>query len=295
MPDEVNPTQDTSPPVQENEPAFLSAPTDEQPAAAPPPKKEAEAEYEPPSWTTQPISEPSYQPQYQPQYQTPPPQYQQQFSPPQWTPPPPQMPPPQQNITLEQFVQNPQAVFEATREQAKREALQSILPIVQEMQSVRDRVRQLDDFGRKQHENNVSGAFEQTRAAIREAGYKGIFAKDPAFKNKAVQDRVDAAVRGYLARATEQAYVYNDYSGYASAMKPSILRAILNWAKEESGWGQGGGQPVQYSGGLVEQGTAQPPQASYAIDEDLRDAARRMGVDESVLRKSIEERKRLGW
>jgi len=299
MPEEVNPTQDTSAP-QENTPAFLESTDKPETPPAPPPKEE---EFVPPEWTTKPIQEP-YTPQYtQPSY-TPAPQYQQptqypawaQYQqPPQYTPPPQQyVPPPQPQITLEQFVQNPQAAFEAAQQRAKQEALREVAPALQQMSAMAARLQQLDDFGRRQHDAAVSGGFEQARAAVRD-GYKQVFSKDPAFKNKAVQERVDQAVRGYLARATEQAHVYGDFSGYANAARPSTLNAILQWAKDEAGWGRGGGEPVQYQGGFVEQGRGQPQQPRADIDDDLRDAARRMGVDESVLAARIAERKKLGW
>jgi hypothetical protein len=176
---------------------------------------------------------------------------------------------------------------------AKQELMREFAPVVGELQATRARLNVLDNFGKQQHEASVAGAFEQTRAAVRDKGYKEIFAKDPAFRNPAVQQRVDQAVRGYLARATEQAHVYGDYSGYQSAARPSVLKAILQWAKDEAGWTEGAGKPIQIQGGFVETGRGQPQQARPDLDEGLSDAAREMKVDPARLARALDERKKL--
>ena len=300
MPDqEVNPTTET-PPVeapQENQPAFLSEAQEQAPppAAAPPAEEPA---FEP-AWLTKPIqAEPQYQPAYTPQQYAPPqPQYVPQYQPaPQYIPQPQQYAPPQPpQMTLEQFVQNPQAAFEMTRERAKQEALASLMPVVQEVQAVRGRQQQIEAFQRQAHEGSVAQAFEQTRAVIRDTGYKGVFAKDPAIRNKDVQKALDEAVTGYLAHATQLANAYGDYSGYRNAADPATMKLILQWAKDKAGWGEGAKPPVQYSGGTLETGRSQPAQSRPELDDDLRDAIRKMGVSEDVVAARIAERKKLGW
>lgn len=286
---EVEPTLDTSP--ESTLPAFITQAVPQEgeaPAETPPapeqPKEEPLAE---PDWLNRPIVEQpapqQYQQQYQPQYiPVPVPQY---IPQPQY----PQQPAPQQPYTIEQFVQNPDLPVQI----AEQRVMQKIAPMVQELQATRNRLQQLDDFGRRQHESNVATAFEQTRAAIKEQGFKGVFAKDPAFRNPVVQQRVDQAVRGYLARATEQAHVYGDFSGYQNATRPSVLNAILQWAKDEAGWQPGANQPVQYQGGTIESGRTQSQPTRPDLDEGLLDAAREMRVDPSVLAKRLEERKKM--
>lgn len=285
---EVEPTLDTS--QESTLPAFITQAVPQEgdtPAETPPtpeqPKEEPLAE---PDWLNRPIVEQPAPQQYQ--------QYQPQYIPvpvPQYIPQPqyPQQPAPQQPYTIEQFVQNPDLPVQI----AEQRVMQKIAPMVQELQATRNRLQQLDDFGRRQHETNVASAFEQTRAAIKEQGFKGVFAKDPAFRNPVVQQRVDQAVRGYLARATEQAHVYGDFSGYQNATRPSVLNAILQWAKDEAGWQPGANQPVQYTGGTIESGRTQPQPTRPDLDEGLLDAAREMRVDPSVLAKRLEERKKM--
>jgi len=286
---EVETSQDT--PQESNLPAFVTdAPQEvDAPEATPQPTPQPKEEPVPePEWLSKPIDSQPYQPTYaQPQY-APQPQYQpqQQFVP-QYVPQ--QAPPPPPSYTLQQFIDDPLLPVKI----AKQEIMREIAPMVGELQATRSRLQVLDNFGKQQHEAAVAGAFEQTRAAVRDKGYKEIFAKDPAFRNPAVQQRVDQAIRGYLARATEQAHVYGDYSGYQSASRPSVLKAILQWAKDESGWSENSGKPIQIQGGLIETGRSQPQQARPDLDEGLADAAREMKVDPARLARALDERKKL--
>ena len=285
---EVETNQDT--PQESNLPAFVTdAPQEpDAPEATPPTPQPKEEPVPEPEWLSKPIdSPPQYQPTYaQPQYV---PQYppQQQFVP-QYAPQP-APPPPPPSYTLEQFVQDPTLPVKI----AKQELMREFAPMVGELQATRSRLQVLDNFGKQQHESAVAGAFEQTRAAVREKGYKEIFAKDPAFRNPAVQQRVDQAVRGYLARATEQAHVYGDFSGYQSASRPSVLKAILQWAKDEAGWTENAGKPILIQGGFVETGRSQPQQSRPDMDEGLVEAAREMKVDPARLARALDERKKL--
>ena len=260
----------------------------QQKEAAPPPKEEPA---EPPPWLNAPLdagpAQSPYVPHYggqnyQPQYQIPPPQF---------GPPARQQFQPGRKLTLQELAADPDAAINSKIEER---AFQMVLPVLEEVRAQRSRLAELDQFGQRQHEAHVAQEFDRSRSAIRDS-YGAVFGRDPAFRNRAVQERVDTAVRGYLIRAVQEAAATGNTSGLENIRSPKILKTILTWAKEDAGWNDQA-QRIDIQGSQLESSRS-APSGGYSLSDDEREAARYLNISEEAYAKEKAEanKRRGGW
>jgi hypothetical protein len=258
--------------------------------ATPTPPDAASGEPQAPEWLNAPLTDGGYSggPNYAmappyvppPQYQPPPPQYQ-----PPYAPPPPQQRP---GISLEDLGRNPDG---SIRNLAREEVMQAVGPLLEQVRHQQERLAVLDTFGKRQHEASVVRGFEQARDTVRNT-YENVYAKDPAFRNKAVQQRVDQMTRMYLAEQVARAYQGGDFSGLQVAQTARPYRLILAAAKEDAGWSDSSGR-LDMRGAFVESSRSQP-QSSFSLNEDEREAARILKMSDEDFWKAKEESRKRG-
>lgn len=259
-------------------------------------------------WLTVPIGgdpSPSYSaPPVPPQYQGYPPAPPAPYIPPTQMPqyayqaPPPPPPMPQQRpLSVEDFARDPAGSIQNL-------AREAVLPIMaaamreNEMRNAQREAVQRAEITR-QNEARAVTAFEKSRQTLRER-YKDL-ARTSTFRNPAVQQRFDAAVRGYLQRGLEIARREGDMSYMEHITKPATLRAVLSYIENDLGVA-GDGSSLQMQGAFTEMGRRGPETNTLLTDED-RDANReisaRFGVDyrtrEKQMEKALMERRKRGW
>jgi hypothetical protein len=168
--------------------------------------------------------------------------------------------------------------------------MQLAMPLAQQLAHVTQQLEVMRGSAAAQNEERAVADFENARGAIRSA-FEQQWSKDPALKNRAVQQRVWAAVEGYLREGAIEAKTQGTTRKWRTLQDPRALNLILYDAKQRAGWSDQT-QRIDIRGGFVESSRSQP-QGGAEVDEELRNAARQLGVDESLLAKQMAERKKL--
>lgn len=259
-----------------------------EPAQAAPPKEEP---VEPPPWLNAPLDATPAPPQPEPYYGGPYPQYPPSPPPGYYGPPPPTpyAEPQPPDITLQDLAGRPGPTIRGT---ARQEALQLAMPLAQQLARVTQELESLRSQAGNQQTERVVADFENARATIRNT-FQQQWSRDPALKNPAVQQRVWAAVEGYLREGAMEAKFNGTTRKWRTLQDPRALNLILYDAKQQAGWSDQT-QRIDIQGGFVESSRS-APQSGSGVTDEMREAARHLGIDESVLAKRLEERKKLGW